>query len=71
MNASANVGNATLVMLVPSEDSNMDKERAARAPDIDDFLPSVSLDALFPEFSMSLVFLPAVTIERAVSRMGS
>jgi len=48
----------------------MDKERAARAPDIDDFLPSVSLDALFPEFSMSLVFLPAATIERARQQNG-
>ncbi|MCY1384326.1 hypothetical protein D9M69_725690 [compost metagenome] len=31
MKASASVGNATLAMLVPSEDSSMDKERLAKA----------------------------------------
>ncbi|MBK8535395.1 MAG: hypothetical protein IPL59_09845 [Candidatus Competibacteraceae bacterium] len=32
MNTSANVGKATLAMLAPSEDNNMDNERLARDP---------------------------------------
>src|SRR5882757_3548599 len=75
VNACANVGKATLAMLVPSEDSNMDSERLAsahRAEDVRSVYPAIaSSRPAIIGFNMSSVFQSASASEESGCALDS